>query len=143
MIKELMHAPIFLAGKSKNTTMIRLVYKREFFDVWEMKPGAKLVTTISDDGTIVFKEYAPGSRKVKSTRKGRCTVEEYETLCAKIEACIESADRLDIFVDDASEELKIYHSYSRVQTVDRGLGNEHVSIGHIMNAFLDGVKTDD
>ena len=143
MIKELMHDPIFLAGKSKNTTMLRLVYKREFFDVWEMKPGARLVTTISNDGTIVFKEYAPGSRKVESTYKGRCTVEEYETLCAKIEACIESADRLDTFVDDASEELKIYHPYGRVQIVDRGLGNETVHIGNIMHEFLDGVKTDD
>ena len=143
MIKKLMHDPIFPIGKPKNTTMIRLVYKREFFNLSVMKPGAKLVITISNDGTIVFKEYSPGSRKVQSEHRGKCSVEEFEALCTKIEECIENADRVDSCIDDASEELKIYHLFGRVQIMDRGLGNEHVSIGHIMNAFLDGVKTDD
>ena len=143
MIKELMHDPIFLAGKSESTTIIKLVYKREFFDVSVMKPGGRLVTTILNDGTVIFKEYDPGSRKVQSVRKGKRSVEDYKTLCAKLENCIESADRLDFYVDDSSEELKIYHKFGRVQIMDRGLGNENVHIGEIMHDYLDGVMLDD
>ena len=143
MIKELMHDPIFLAGNSESTTIIKLVYKREFFDMSVMKPGGRLVTTILNDGTVIFKEYDPGSRKVQSARKGKRSVEDYKTLCAKLENCIESADRLDFYIDDSSEELKIYHTFGRVQIVDRGLGNENVHIGEIMHEFLDGVVLDD
>ena len=143
MIKELMHDPIFLAGKSESTTIIKLVYKREFFDMSVMKPGGRLVTTILNDGTVIFKEYGPGSRKVQSVRKGKRSVEDYKTLCAKLENCIESADRLDFYKDDSSEELKIYHKFGRVQIMDRGLGNEDVHIGEIMHEFLDGVILDD
>ena len=45
-------------------TILKLVYKREFFDISVMKIGARLITTINADGTVVFKEYKPGSRKV-------------------------------------------------------------------------------
>ena len=38
--------------------------------------------------------------------------------------------------DDSSEELKIYHLYGRVQTVDRGLGNKNNHIGSVMWDFL-------
>ena len=143
MIKAPMHDPIFQSGKSESTTIIKLVYKREFFDVSVMRPGGRLVTTILNDGTVIFKEYDPGSRKVQSVRKGKRSVEDYKTLCAKLENCIESADRLDFYVDDSSEELKIYHKFGRVQIVDRGLGNENVHVGEIMHVFLDGVILDD
>ena len=143
MIKELMHDPIFLAGKSEDTTIIKLVYKREFFDISVMKPGGRLVTTILNDGTVIFKEYSPESRKAQSVYKGKRSVEDYKTLCAKLEKCIEFADRLDFCVDDASEELKIYHKFGRVQIMDRGLGNENVHIGEIMHDYLDGVMLDD
>ena len=123
--------------------IIKLVYKREFFDISAMKPGGKLVTTITNDGVVTFKEYTPGSRKVQSTYKGKCFVEEYESLCSKIESCIENADRLDFYVDDSSEELKIYHRFGRIQIVDRGLGSEDAHIGEIMREFLDGVILDD
>ena len=129
--------------KLENTTIIKLVYKRDFFDISVMKPGARFVTTILNDGTVIFKEYSPGSRKAKSVYKGKQSVEDYKTLCAKIETCIELADRLDFYVDDSSEELKIYHEFGRVQIMDRGLGNEDVHIGEIMHDFLDGVILDD
>ena len=144
MIKELVHDPIFLAGKSESHTgIVKLVYKREFFDISVMKPGARLITTITCDGTVVFKEYRPGSRKVYSVYKGKCSIEDYEALCERIENCIKNADRLDFYVDDASEELKIFHRYGRVQIMDRGLGNEDIHIGEIMHEFLDGVILDD
>ena len=89
MIKELIHDPIFPAGKSElNTGVVKLVYKRDFFDISVMKPGARLFTTITCDGTVVFKEYRPGSRKAHSVYKGKCSIEDYEALCERIENCI-------------------------------------------------------
>lgn len=124
-------------GKSYcNTSIVNLVYKREFFDISAMKMGAKLITTITDDGVIVVKEYRVGSRKAHSVQKAQCSLTAFETLCNSIEECIETADRLDFYVDDSSEELKVYHKFGRVQIMDRGLGNEDRNIGSIMHAFL-------
>ncbi len=118
------------------STIEKLVYRRDFFDIEQMRPGAKQVTTITDDGQIVVKEYAPGSRKPHSVKKVECTSQAYVTLCEQIISCIEEADRLDAYCDDSSEELIIHHKYGRLQTMDRGLGNEYIHIGEVVNGFL-------
>lgn len=128
---------------SKNNPIVKLTYNCEFFDISEMKIGARTVTTITEDGTIVVKDYKPGSRKPYATKTATCSAEAFQTLCDKLEACIETANTWNMWVDDCSEELKLFYKFSRVQTVDRGLGNEDVHIGNIMHEFLDGVKTDD
>lgn len=115
----------------------KLVYKKEFFDLSVMKIGSKLITTITDDGVIVVKEYRFGSRKTHSVKKAYCSLTAFETLCKSINECIETADRLDFYADDSSEELRIYHKFGRVQIMDRGLGHENNSIGSIMNTFLE------
>ena len=117
-------------------TIVKLVYKREYFDLTIMKPGAKEITTITADGTITEKEYAVGSRKAHSTKTARCTEEAYRQLCAQILDCIACADRLDGYCDDSCEELTIYHKYGRIQKMDRGLGSENCTIGHVMRTFL-------
>lgn len=118
------------------STIEKLVYRRDFFDIEQMRPGAKQVTTITDDGQIVVKEYAPGSRKAHAVKKAECTTQAYATLCEQIISCIEEADRLDAYCDDSSVELTIHHRYGRTQTMDRGLGNEQIHIGEVMNSFL-------
>ena len=115
----------------------KLVYKKEFFDLSMMKIGSKLITTITDDGVIVVKEYRFGSRKAHSVKKAYCSLTAFEALCKSINECIETADRLDFYVDDSSEELKIYHKFGRDQIMDRGLGHENSNIGSIMHAFLE------
>lgn len=114
----------------------KLEYRREFFDITVMKPSARIVTIINNDGSIISKEYKPGSRKALSVQKGKCSVEEFEQLCATIELCIETADQQDFYVDDSSEELRIFHKFGRIQTMDRGLGSETTHIGSIVNDFL-------
>lgn len=121
-----------------SNTIVKLVYKRDFFDIEQMRPGAKHVTTITDDGQIVKKEIAPGSRKAHSVKKAGCSSQAYVALCEQILICIEGADRLDFCEDDASEELTIYHKFGRIQKMDRGLGNEHIHIGEVMRCFLAG-----
>lgn len=113
------------------------MYTRENILIFPKCAGAKLVTTITNDGMIVFKEYAPGSRKVESVYKGKCTIPAYRLLCSQLEDCITTADRQDAYCDDASEELKIYHPFGRVQIMDRGLGNEETHIGEIMHEFFE------
>ena len=105
-----------------------------------MRPGARVVTTITDDGNIVLKEYQSGSRKVETSYRGKCSVSAFRLLCHRIEGCITTADRMDEYCDDASEELKIYHPFGRVQIIDRGLGNEETHIGEIMHEFLKNVQ---
>ena len=122
------------------SAVLKLVYKREFFDFSVMKPGGRLVVTVNNDGRIVFKEYSPESRKAQSIYKAKCSLEEYEMLCAKIKECIETADQLDSYCDNSSEQLKIYHQLGRIQIVDRGLGNGEVYIKDIMREFLDRAK---
>lgn len=121
---------------SKNNPIVKLTYKHEFFDINEMKIGARTITTITDDGSIVIKDYKPGSRKVHSTKKAACTIEQFQALCDKLESCIETANKWDVWVDDCSEELKMFYKFNRVQIVDRGLGNDIIDIGVIMREFL-------
>lgn len=117
------------------STIVKLVYRRDFFDLEQMRPGAKQVTTITDNGLITVKEYLPGSRKVHSVKKAVCSVDAFVLLCEKLETCIETADRLDSYCDDSSEKLTIYHKYGRAQIMDRGFGNEHTNIGDIIHSF--------
>lgn len=115
----------------------KLEYRRWFFDIAEMRDGARITTAITNDGTIIQKEYKAGSRKVDSVRRAKCSLTEFKKLCNEIETCIENADRLDYYVDDSSEELSIFYEYGRVQKMDRGLGNDDTHIGQIVNAFLE------
>lgn len=116
--------------------IVKLEYKREFFDVSVMAPGARRIVTITNDGTIVAKDYNPKCRKAHNEIKVSCPLEAFVKLCRDIEDCIQNADRQDFYVDDSCEELRIFHMFGRIQTMDRGLGNESVHIGGIMNAFI-------
>ncbi len=117
--------------------ILRLEYRREFFDITQMKPGGRKVTVITDDGSIVIKEYESGNRKPIAVKKKSCTKDEYNYLCQKLLMCIADADQQDFYVDDSSEELKLYHPFGREQTIDRGLGNSESNIGEIMTTFLE------
>ena len=121
---------------SKNNPIVKLTYKHEFFDINEMRIGARTITTVTEDGVIIVKDYKPGSRKAYSTKKSTCSVEAFLTLCDKLEACIETATKWDMWVDDFSEELKLFYKFNRVQIVDRGLGNDEIDVGSIMREFL-------
>lgn len=118
------------------TSIEKLVYKQDYFDCMKMRAGARVITTITIDGSIVTKEYTSGSRKANNIKKSTCTSDEFRKLCWEIEQCIQTADRQDWYCDDSGEELKIFHKFSRIQTMDRGLGNESIHIGEIMHTFL-------
>ncbi len=114
----------------------KIEYKREYFDLFRMRGGARVTTVINKDGGIVSKKYNAGSRKITSIQKAVCSLEEFEQLCNEIELCINNADSLDFYIDDASSELKIFYKCGRIQIVDRGLGYDNFRIGKIVNKFL-------
>lgn len=121
---------------SKNNPIVKLTYTHQFFDVSEMRIGGKTITTITEDGIIIVRDYKPGSRKAYSTKHTVCSIEQFQELCNKLEDCIETANNWDLWVDDCSEELKLFYKYNRIQIVDRGLGNDDTAIGVIMREFL-------
>ena len=123
-------------------TIEKLVYKREFFDFTKMCFGAKQIITITNDGAIDVKAYALRSRKAHLVTKAECSAQVFHALCERLVDCIETADSLDGYCDDSSEELTIYHKFGRIQTMDRGLGNEAVRIGDVMNSFLANYLSD-
>ena len=123
-------------------SIVKLVYKRECFDFTLMRFGAKQIITITNDGAIVEKAYAPESHKAHQVTKAECPAQAFHSLCVRLVDCIETADSLDGYCDDLSEELTIYHKFGRIQTMDRGLGNEAVRIGDVMNSFLANYLSD-
>lgn len=116
--------------------IVKLTYKHEFFDITEMKIGARTITTITDDGSVVVREYKACSRKAYSTKKATCSKTAFAALCDRLENCIDTAKKWDIWVDDCSEELKIFYKFGRMQIVDRGLGNDDIDVGTIMHEFF-------
>ena len=73
-------------------SIIKLEYRRRFFDISVMKDGATKTTTITNNGTIISKNYKVGSRKVDSNQKTNCSLEDFKKLCDEIELCIEEAN---------------------------------------------------
>lgn len=120
-----------------HNSIVKLVYKREYFDIEALRVGCREVITIKNDGTIEMKAYRAGSRTAWFTQNTHCSPAAFAALCNKLEYCIQHADRLDTYVDDTSMELKMFHQFDRVQIVDRGLGNAESNIGSIMNDFFE------
>lgn len=125
------------------STILKMEYRRDYFDITQMKFGAKEVITIEANGTVCSKSYSVGSRKAHTVKKCHALASAYAELCDAIELCIATADRQDFYVDDSSEELKLFHKYGRTQIIDRGLGNENRNIGSIMNEFIASVLLDE
>ena len=123
-------------GAFYTNPVAKIVYKYELFDVSQMKIGTRINTTITSDGSITIREYRDGSRKLYSTRKYCCTVEDFDSLCKQLETCINTATNWDWYVDDCAEKLRIVYKYGREQIVDRGLGNADTNISMIFYGFL-------
>ena len=129
---------------NKSEKIIKLRWQKNVFDFCLNKITYKEVTVINADGTVICKGYSSGSKSADYIDTGKCSQEDYKSLCSEIRQCIESADRLYHITDDCSANLKIFHPFERVQTVNRGLGNEKVSLDRIMEEFLyNSVSYDD
>jgi len=61
---------------------------------------------------------------------------EVVSLLSSIRKCVEEADSLTQFMDDADAELFIFYDSGRTEKMPRGLGNDNFCIGDIMYEFL-------
>lgn len=121
---------------SKNNPIVKLTYKRETFNLLEMRFGEKTITTITDGGDVVIKKYHPNCRKAYSVERTTCSIKKFQELCNSLEDCIDTANNCHFYIDDSEEELKLFYKYNRVQIVDRGLGNDNTIICILMYDFL-------
>ena len=132
---------------SKSNPIMKLEYRWHRFDVSKMRPGDKTVTTIlrgeEGDCLILEQSYEPGCRKAYLTKRATCTQEEFQSLCDKLEHCIDTANFWDLFVDDCSAELKLVYKYNRQQKVDRGLSNGDTYVGRIIGDFILNLNLDE
>ena len=115
----------------------KIKYSISYFDVDIMAIGKKDVYELFQDGRVVFRCYQAGSRKcVKKYESTTAAGTDFHLLCTRLLDCISTADRENQFVDDTSAEVKIYHSFGRVDTMPRGYGDAQTDVGRIVCEYL-------
>ena len=81
--------------------------------------------------------YKENSRKLESKKIITIQHTDFDNLCAEIDACIQSVDKLERFYDDLDCKLTIYHPFGRMETMPNGLGNKETYIAKIIENFLE------
>ena len=120
--------------KASDIRMIR--YTEKAFDPFTMSYSRRIYT-LYPEGLVTCALYAPGSRKMSRKEESRrAGAEDFRQMCAELNACLESADRLDKYVDDCGAEARIHRPFGRVDTVDRGYGNAETDVGNIISEYL-------
>lgn len=114
----------------------KLRYAVSYFDIKQMKPGARKIYDFFPDGRIIVKEYEPGSRKQKSNRSFQISPIEFVQMYENIKRCIDNAERLEQYVDDSDATLTIFHSFGRSESMQRGLGTRDETVGTIITDCL-------
>lgn len=115
----------------------KIKYSISRFDVERMVMGKRDVPEIFPDGRVTFRCYQTGSRKcIKKDETKSLPKDDFRLLCAKLLDYISTADRANRYIDDTGGELKIYHSFGRVDTMPHGYGNEQRDVGMIVREYL-------
>ena len=121
----------------KENDIQRIRYTVSTFDLETMNSHTRYVYQLIPDGTVTFAHYEKGNRKPESkSEKHIATALDYEMLCAKLNACIEAADRNNLYADDTAVEVKLFRLYDRTDTMDRGYGNENTDVGRLIAEYI-------
>ena len=118
----------------------KMVYNFSVFDVEKRRVGFRVVTTISEDGRIIKREYGDGGRKMTDKIEVRFEPREYYKLYDRVCECIRTATRCEIPICDCGGELKIYHPLHREEIVWGTMGNGIRCISDVIGDFLGGYK---
>ena len=86
---------------------------------------------------ITVSIHKENSRKLESRKIIPIQHTDFDNLCAEIESCLQTADRLESFCDDRDCNIIIYHTFGRLETMPDGIGNNETYIGKIFENFLD------
>ena len=124
----------------KESDIIKIRYTISLFDVAAMRSHTRYVYELYPDGKVSFTHYEKGNRKPKATdEKHTATAIDFMQLSADLNACIETADRDEMYVDDTSAEAIIYRPFGRTDTMNRGYGNGKTDIGQLISNYIYGV----
>ena len=121
----------------KVTDILKIRYAISTFDVDAMCSHSRYVYELYPDGKVTYGHYEKGTRKaVDKDASHQATADDYQKLCAELNACVASADRQEWYVDDCSAEVKIYRAFGRVDTMDRGYGNADTDVGQLITKYI-------
>ena len=121
----------------KATDILKIRYAISTFDVDAMCSHSRYVYELYPDGKVTYGHYKKGTRKaVDKDESHQATADDYQRLCAELNACVASADRQEWYVDDCSAEVKIYRAFGRVDTMDRGYGNADTDVGQLIAKYI-------
>ena len=121
----------------KATDILKIRYAISTFDVDAMCSHSRYVYELYPDGKVTYDHYEKGTRKaVAKDESHQATADDYQKLCAELNACVASADRQEWYVDDCSAEVKIYRAFGRVDTMDRGYGNADTDVGQLITKYI-------
>lgn len=124
----------------KPTDILKRRYTIRPFDVEVMCSHSRRVYELFPDGKIRYSIFEKGNSKpIKKQENHTASLEDYIDLCTKINDCIDAADTVNQYVDDCSVDVKLYRSFGRVDTMDRGYGNSNTDLGEIITRYIYGV----
>lgn len=115
------------------TDILKIRYAISTFGVDAMCSHSRYVHELFPNGKVTYGHYEKGTRKaIEKDKTRRATAEDFTKLCAELNACIESADRQQMYMDDTGAEVKLYRPFGRVNTMDHGCGNAGTDVGRII-----------
>lgn len=117
--------------------IIKMKYVSTYIDYSTMQ-REKTVYDIYPDGKIVKKEYHE-TRKCQETVEYQVSQKTILNSFDKIMKCVHNATGWDMYVDDCSGELTIYHRYQLKEVMDRGLHSEDHSIMELIEGLLSAI----
>ena len=108
------------------------------YDIKSYLPGRQNKSVyLIEPAQITVSIYKENSRKLESKKIITIQHTDFDNLCAEIEGCLQTADRLESFCDDRDCKFTIYHLFGRMETMPDGLGNKETYIGKIIENFLE------
>lgn len=120
---------------SEKILKIKILY--DIIDVNSLDWRQRISYELFPDGLVVKKTFNGNSRKCASISKSiKLTSKDFEELSVKINRCINEANTLQSYCDDRSATITILRNFGRVETMDRGLGNDEITVGEIITNYL-------
>ena len=90
----------------KANDIIKIRYTISLFDVAAMRSHTRYVYELYPDGKVSFAHYERGNRKPEATdEKHTASASDFMQLVADLNACIETADRDEMYEDEDDEDL--------------------------------------
>ena len=119
----------------------KIKYTVTWFDPEKMTTGRRDIYEMFPNGKVTYHGYnGAGNRKcIRKSENTIATGADFQRLCERLTDCIAHADRENLFTDDTAAELKIYHSFNRMEILPRGYGSEREDVETIVCQFLSDI----